>query len=204
MELSKGGAAYVWMCTTLMPCVVGKKIWGKRRLKEPLSDIVTCSDETFVLLVLDNNYTRWIAEGAWLVNNQDKEPDMREPKELPESKYTNSGRSKSNGRSKRLSGWSRDGYIMFNTLYARVAEDRLRRANFESELMITMRKACPLKQSKPVETEEDVELFPANDLEGLVAPVNHGAIKTGLPKRSMDDDNSEDDDGSDQYDPNLD
>jgi hypothetical protein len=36
-----------------MACVVGKKAWGKKKLKEALSDIVTCSDEAFVLLTLD-------------------------------------------------------------------------------------------------------------------------------------------------------
>jgi hypothetical protein len=60
------------MCTTLLPCVVGKKAWGKRRLKEPLSDIVTCSDETFVLLVLDNNYVHWLAEAKWVVKKNKK------------------------------------------------------------------------------------------------------------------------------------
>jgi hypothetical protein len=71
-----------------------QKAWGKQRLKEPLSDIVMCSDKTFVLLVLDNKYVRWLAEAKWVVNNQDKAVDKREPKLLPESKYTNSGRSK--------------------------------------------------------------------------------------------------------------
>jgi hypothetical protein len=100
MELLSGGPPFVWMWTTLLPCVVGKKAWGKQNPKEPLSDIVTCSDETFVLLVLDNNYVRWLAEAKWMVNNQDKAVDKREPKLLPESKYTNSGQSKNNGRSR--------------------------------------------------------------------------------------------------------
>jgi hypothetical protein len=99
MELLSGGLPYVWMCTTLWPCVVGKKAWGKRCLREPLIDIVTCSDETFVLLVLDNNSVHWLAEAKWMVNNQDKAVDKCEPKLLPESKYTNNGRSKKNGRS---------------------------------------------------------------------------------------------------------
>jgi hypothetical protein len=100
MELLSGGPPYVWMCMTLLPCVVDKKAWGKRRLKEMLSDIVTCSDEMFVLLVLDNSYVHWLAEAKWVVNNQDKAVDEREPKLLPESKYTNSGQSKKNARSR--------------------------------------------------------------------------------------------------------
>jgi hypothetical protein len=56
MQLSPGGAPYVWLCSTVMLCLVGKKAWGKKTLKEALSDIVTCSDEAFVLLTLENNY----------------------------------------------------------------------------------------------------------------------------------------------------
>jgi hypothetical protein len=50
-------APYVWLCSTVMLCVVGKKAWGKKKLKEALSDIVMCSDEASVLLTLENNYT---------------------------------------------------------------------------------------------------------------------------------------------------
>jgi hypothetical protein len=56
LQVSPGGAPYVWLCSTVMSCVVGKKAWGKKKLKEALSDIVTCSDEAFVLLTLENNY----------------------------------------------------------------------------------------------------------------------------------------------------
>jgi hypothetical protein len=65
-----------------------------------LSDIVTCSDEMFVLLVIDNIFVLWLAEAKWIVNNQDKAVEEREPKVLPEFKYTNSGWSKKNGRSR--------------------------------------------------------------------------------------------------------
>jgi hypothetical protein len=159
MELLSGGPPYVWMCTTLLPCVVGKKKWGKQCLKEPLSDIVTCSDETFVLLVLDNNYVRLLAEAKWVVNNQDKAVDEREPKLLPESKYTNSGRSKKNGRSRRLSGWAREGYIKFNTMYTLVAEDRLRRANFETELMTTWCNCQPVAKVVHKDDKEETSCF---------------------------------------------
>jgi hypothetical protein len=87
--------------------------------------------------VLDNNYVCWLAEAKWVVNDQNKAVDKHEPKLLPESKYTNSGRSKKNGRSRRLSGWAREGYIKFNTIYTLVAKDRLRCANFETKLMTT-------------------------------------------------------------------
>jgi hypothetical protein len=65
--------------------------------------------------------------------NEDKEPDEHAPKMFPNSKYTNSGKSQKNGRSKHLQGWSQDGYVRFNELYTRVQNDCLRRANFKTE-----------------------------------------------------------------------
>jgi hypothetical protein len=173
MELSSSGPPYVWMCTMLLPCVVGKKAWGKQHLKEPLSDIVTCCDETFVLLVLDNNYVHWLAEAKWVVNNQDKAVDEHKPKLLPECKYTNSERSKKNGRSRRLSGWAQEGYIKSNTMYTLVAEDRLRCANFETELMTTWRNCQPVAKVIHKDDKDKDELFPANDLEGLAQHPTH-------------------------------
>ena len=95
------------------------------------------------------------------------------------SRFTNSGKSKQNGRSKRLQGWAREGYLLFNELYQRVANDRLRRANFESELMAYLRAGTMETLSTDSEDDaEEEEIFPANDLEGVVAPVgamvNHG------------------------------
>ena len=138
-QLSPIGMPYDWLCQMLLPCVVGWKTWNKRKYKEPISDIATCSDKSFVLLTLENNYDRWMAEVNWLVGNKDKEPAEQAPKTFPDSRFTNSGKSKQNGRSKRLQGWAREGYLLFNALYQRVAQDRLRRANFESELMAQLR-----------------------------------------------------------------
>jgi hypothetical protein len=56
LQLSPVGKPYKWICTHLMSGVVGNKTWTKKKHKETLSDIATCSDETFVLLTLENNY----------------------------------------------------------------------------------------------------------------------------------------------------
>jgi hypothetical protein len=167
MELVSGGPPYVWMCTTLLPCVVCKKAWGKQRLKEPLSDIVTCSEE-------------------------------REPKLLPESKYTNSGRSKKNGRSIQLSGWAQEGYI---TMYTLVAKDRLHCANFETKLMTTWRNCQPVAKVVHIDNKDKYKLFPANDLEGLAQPLTHCERKAN--RTNTYDDDNEEEYNSDHYDPNL-
>jgi hypothetical protein len=170
-QLSPIGQPYEWLCRTLIPCVVGWKKWNKRKYKEPLSDIATCSDESFILLTLENNYERWLGEARWLANNKDKELAEQEPKEFPDSRFTNSGKSKQNGRSKRLQGWSREGYLLFNELYKRVANDRLRRANFEAELMAQLRAGNQGSDTDSADEEEDEEIFPCNDLGGEVVPV---------------------------------
>jgi hypothetical protein len=41
---------------------------------------------------------------TWIVDNMDKEPKDRGPKDFPESLYTNSGQSRKNGRSCCLQG----------------------------------------------------------------------------------------------------
>jgi hypothetical protein len=170
MSLSSSGVPYNWLCITLLPCVVGKKAWSRRRTKELMSEIVTASDESFVLLALDNNYHRWMAETRWMLKNKDKDPEQQDNKEFPEAKYTNSGKNRKNGRSKRLSGWSREGFLKFNELHKHVLHDRRQRAGFERELMAQLRKegeSTSRKQTKETVAEE--EIFPANDWDELDA-----------------------------------
>jgi len=120
--LSKGGNKYRWLCSKMMKCVIGCNVWNRRYFKEPLSDIATCSDEAFLLLTIENNNERWREEAVWIEKNRDKEDPAE--KKFSEARYTNSGCSKANGRSKRFQGWSREGYLQFNKLYQLVVEDR--------------------------------------------------------------------------------
>ena len=171
LQLSKGGEPYEWVCSKLLPCVVGVKNWKLGYLKEPISDVATCSDEAFLLLVLENNYSRWLSEARWLKANRYKDEEAQAPKNYPEAKYTNSGRSKKNGRSKRNQGWSREGYVRFNELYSLVHADRLQRAKFEQELMIYMRQEIEGEDNSDDDIEgADDEIYPANDLLGAKDP----------------------------------
>jgi hypothetical protein len=173
LQLSPVGAPYQWLCQFLIPCVVGTKIWNKKKNKNVLSIIATCSDEAFVLLTLENNYERWMAEANWIVENDEIPEEDRAPKEYPGSKYTNSGKSKKNGRSRRLQGWAREGYLRFNALHALVERDRRHRAEFEHELLaIRQKENANFNRDRIKETLTDAEeeIFPANDLGGLVYP----------------------------------
>lgn len=133
--------------------------------------MATCSDESFVLLTLENNYLRWMAEAEWIAQNKDRSPVEQEKKNYPEAKYTNSGKSKRNGRSRRYHGWSSEGYLRFNAIYKLVQQDRLHRANFEAEMMKQWRDADAVDGTESEQEEDDEEIFPANDLEGFVAPM---------------------------------
>jgi hypothetical protein len=110
--------------------------------------------------------------GKSLTSSQALFPFSRlHPKRIPRL-YTNSGQSKKNGRSRHLQGWAREGYLRFNMLYTLVEQDRLRCANFESELMLlwqtAVNKGKPTSQLANDDSPKDI--FPANDLEGLTAP----------------------------------
>jgi hypothetical protein len=82
-----------------------------------------------------------------------------------------------------------------------VAKDRLRSANFETELMTTWRNCQPAAKVVHKDNKDKDELFPATDLEGLAQPPTHCEWKANRPKTH--DDNNEEGDNSDHYDPNL-
>jgi hypothetical protein len=164
--VSSNDETYKWVCTELMKCVVGYKMWTRRHYKETLSEIATCSDEAFLLLTLENNYAKWNDEWSWQLENRDKDKDQQSQKNWAESLYTSS-ESRAKRRSRRFQGWSREGYIRFNSLYAIVLQDRKRRANFEAELKTSF----ALKETRhSVESDEEDDLqdiFPANDMAGM-------------------------------------
>ena len=193
LNLSAGGEAYVWICSTLMSCVVGYKVWNRRCFKELLSDFSTDSDESFLVLVVENNYQRWMEEarhttGTVVVqtkedneDGEDNDDNDEEPTEehnehwkenLPPAKYTNSVGSSSSGKgsNRRCSGWSKEGFKRFNTLYALVKEDCKRRANFELDL----KEQCQGQRNKTDKNDsaesDGEEIIPANDMAGAKQP----------------------------------
>jgi hypothetical protein len=200
-ELSDDAVTYQWVCSAMIKCVVGNTMWNRRYYKEALSDIATCSDEAFLLLTLENNYGRWLDEWKWLKANRDVEKEDRAPKNFRVAMYTNSGHSKKNGRSKRFSGWSREGYLRFNAIYALVAADRQGRANFEADLKATFVVAHATDECTPTIAEDDEEIFPAHDMLGVAgsqlapivtprAPSRHPAAAAKRSGTSSDDENS--------------
>jgi hypothetical protein len=137
-----------------------------------------------------------MAECKWLIGNKNKEPTERDEKTFPVSKYTNSGKSQWNGRSRRLSGWACEGYLKFNELYMLVRQDRQQRSRFERELLMQLQQLAPPRNSRHTNTVNEEEIFPANDWDGLEAPSNQ--LGSALAYNNFDNDNE--DDGEDEVD----
>jgi hypothetical protein len=179
--LSKNAPIYKWVCAKLLKSVVGSNVWNRRHHKESLSDVATCSDESFLLLTIENNYERWLQEAEWIRENRDK--DDKDPKNFVEAIYTNAGSSKANGRSRRFNGWSREGYLRFNELYSLVVKDREGRTKFEMELRSTFIEDMENYNEDSGSEEEAEEIFPANDMFGVGQPVeSYDGNGTQLPK----------------------
>ena len=176
--LSEDKEVYQWVCITFMKCVVGSNQWAWQANKELLSVFTTESDESFVLLTLENNYEHWKTEFEYVKSNDDDEDDDdydddEAKKNLPEAKYTNSGNSRKNGQgsSRRFHGWSREGYLRFNEIHAKVKGDRRSRATFELELKEMITREFTESGKVAVDTEDDEdEIVPANDMVGVRQP----------------------------------
>ena len=180
LKLSKNGDIYNWVCCKFLKCVIGADNWKMNCFRKPLSDFVTNSDEGFMLLILENNYDRWMEEARRVAERkgrEEEEEDGEEQDSLPEALYTNSGNSKVEGKgsSRRFQGWSRKGYVRFNRMHELVRYDRARRADFEAQLRKAMEEQNAKSSGNDDSDEEDEEeLFPANDWKNVRKPLPIG------------------------------
>jgi hypothetical protein len=188
LQLSDGGEAYHWICSKMMKCVVGQKIWNKRYFKELLSAFSTVSDESFLVLTIENNYERWVDEANYLLTDaMDGEEDENWKENLAPAKYTNAGISAKNGQgsNRRYSGWSPGGHLRFNAIYNMVKEDRKRRANFELALKVQFQ--GEQGEDDGDSNSEAEEIIPANDMVGAKQPPAPPApVATANPNDSED------------------
>jgi hypothetical protein len=97
---------WFWFADNVVECVSGKRAWGKEKSTKVLAESVTSSDEAFALLILINNWDKWLAE-------EEKPPRKTDPM------YT--GSTKGN---KKFQGWSDLGIAKYNELLEKVEQDR--------------------------------------------------------------------------------
>jgi hypothetical protein len=176
--MSSGGDTYNWICEKLLKCVVGSVVWNKRFYKDVVSNIATVSDESFLLLVLENNYARWMEEADYKVHPKvaapgDDSEDETWKENIAPALYTNSGKSQTGGKgsNRRCGGWSRAGCLRFNVIYSMVKEDRKTRANFELALKQTLVDQYGGVSDDSESEDEADEIVPANDMAGVRQPV---------------------------------
>ena len=194
LQMSRGGDTYRWVCSKLLRSVVGCSTWNTRYYKETLSDVATDSDESFLLLTIENNFRRWMDEARhWAAHPGDDEENGAWRANIAEALYTNSGSSRVTGRGscRRHLGWSRAGYLRFNELHGLVKEDRKLRANFEVDMQERFREEHANKRDAADSEDEEEEIFPANDMAGVqlpgeAMPLDEEACKDGDEDSSND------------------
>jgi hypothetical protein len=104
---------YIHVCMKLLPCIVGKVRWKAdgRIQGGDLSKIATVSDETLMLIALENYYETWVSHPATATTKQHP------------TRYTVEGHGKDATKN---GGWNVAGRRRYNELFSKVKEDRLR------------------------------------------------------------------------------
>ena len=130
------------------------KIWKQRCHSSVLSheDFVTVTDESFALLVLENNWDFWVAKG---------EDDEATAEDNP-PKYTNEAKSSRKGK-----GWNDAGKLRLNEMRKMVTRDRAasHAADFEkvflkNQLDFKMGTSTKRKRPmKPAATTVEIEVL---------------------------------------------
>jgi hypothetical protein len=142
---------YVELCGRLLEGVVGKRKFAKQwAQKRSVMEIASISDEAMILLLLENNEQKWLAEHdakgknkkvtVTVANEEEVGGDARSKKKKDNgvrTKCTQTGKGNKNGMTKRNAGWADEGVQRFNVLFDLVQKDRENNGRwFDEELAI--------------------------------------------------------------------
>lgn len=83
--------------------IIGMRKWKTERCYKPLSQVMTVSDEAFMLLLLENQYELWLTATSTRVGR---------------------GRYTKEAKNHKFCGWSNEGIRRFNDLFMEVEENR--------------------------------------------------------------------------------
>ena len=108
---------YLKFAMVFMKAMKPREEWRKQRAIKPFSIMFTASDEAFAVWMCLNHCERWFDMHA---KNNWKESEVQ-------AKWTNSGKSKKDGRSKKFMGVSQAGIQKFNSLLLEVRKQRKNR-----------------------------------------------------------------------------
>ena len=101
------------------PPMVSSKHWKRNKGELEVSNLLTVSDESLALIVLENNYEEWVERAMG------KAVDKQNRK----TKYTHGGQRKDGTRK----GWSLEGRKRFNTIFTNIKIERDRLISKERE-----------------------------------------------------------------------
>lgn len=152
-----------------MPCV-GRKTYWKHIVASASKDehVATVSNEAFALLILENNWERWMefyaSSGGRVESLKGKKKPVSITKKLP--KYTRGGiyhkeKQQLDGEVGR--GWTSEGIRRFNEIYDNVKKDRRMFPGFINDWLVEERQRLG-KRSFDIEKREFVAPRARHDL----------------------------------------
>ena len=150
LELRQNKEVFTMFVKNFLKPAYSTKWKAKRCEKDTkrLSDIITVSDEAFVLLTLENNWERWIDINNKCDNNYTpstrREPSANDSNVMP--KYTHINKKKDDIANKKVwRGWNEEGIVRFNELCKAVKVDRKKHSALDKTL---------LEETEPVEKSQ--------------------------------------------------
>ena len=119
-------STFLFYCSDYLSAVVGMVEWKNKESKMKVREIATPSDEAFCLVMLENNYERWMAVAKKqkrfneTINQSDDQPTEKKEELWPSPKYT-----KQKGKNgKAHEGWSKEGMDSYNNHYHSISKLR--------------------------------------------------------------------------------
>jgi hypothetical protein len=121
---------------------VGPELFKQRIKDTAITTLCTASDEAFTLLLLENSYARWvdIYETSGGIPSQRRGDLKRQFASNIEAKYTRGGIKLSPDiKSQLRKGWTSDGIKHFNTLFAWVQKEKIRKPKYDQRVIKDLR-----------------------------------------------------------------
>jgi len=122
MQKRENEKCFFLFCENFLSKVVGITSWRDNCTKSTVSEMATVSDEAFAYLLVENYWSKWSAVD---LETYQKESTFENGSVKKKKRTATFGKYTQNAYgAKRFGGWTREGLIRFNVLYAEVKADR--------------------------------------------------------------------------------
>jgi len=122
MQKRENEKCFFLFCENFLSRVVGITNWRDSCTKSTVSEMATVSDEAFAYLLVENYWSKWSAVD---LETYQKESTFENGSVKKKKRTATFGKYTQNAYgAKRFGGWTREGLIRFNVLYAEVKADR--------------------------------------------------------------------------------